>query len=190
MWTAITAVLILALGAPQEAAGPPLGERPETTQEGKLSVANERLTYGHLGPTRPTAAYLPGDVIHLDFDVRNLKFDADGRAVLDEIQSIRAQEAALAVKVKAPKEAATQREELETRRLALEKKLASRSATAGKLANPWVELRDVQKRIAADAMLIDIASFRVNRIDDKTGDKIWAPARYVAWLTPPRKERR
>jgi hypothetical protein len=46
-----------------------------------LSVANERLTYGHLGPTRPKAVYLPGDVIHLDFEVRNLKFDADGRAI-------------------------------------------------------------------------------------------------------------
>jgi hypothetical protein len=84
MWTAITAVVILGFGAPQKAAepfGPPIGELPETTQEGKLSVANERLTYGHLGPTRPTAVYLPGDVIHLDFEVRNLKFDVDGRAI-------------------------------------------------------------------------------------------------------------
>jgi hypothetical protein len=84
MWTAITAVVILGLGAPQKAAapfGPPIGELPKTAQEGKLSVANERLTYGHLGPTRPTAAYLPGDVIHLDFEVRNLKFGVDGRAL-------------------------------------------------------------------------------------------------------------
>ncbi len=65
MWTPITAILILGFGAPQE---------------GKLAVANERLTYGHLGPTRPKAVYLPGDVIHLDFEVRNLRFDGDGRA--------------------------------------------------------------------------------------------------------------
>ena len=84
MWTAITAALILGFGAPQRAAEPsgsPRGARPETPKKGKLSVANERLTYGHLGPTRPTTVYLPGDVIHLDFEVRNLKFDVDGRAI-------------------------------------------------------------------------------------------------------------
>jgi hypothetical protein len=49
-------------------------------QAGKLSVTNERLTYGHLGPARPDAKYLPGDAIHLLFEVQNMTFDANGKA--------------------------------------------------------------------------------------------------------------
>src|SRR5438876_9362338 len=49
-------------------------------QPGKLAVANERLTYGHLGPPRESVKYLPGDVIYLTFEVQNMTFDADGKA--------------------------------------------------------------------------------------------------------------
>jgi hypothetical protein len=49
-------------------------------QTGKLSVTNERLTYGHLGPARTDGKYLPGDGIHLLFEVQNITFDANGKA--------------------------------------------------------------------------------------------------------------
>src|SRR5262245_38375523 len=49
-------------------------------QTGELSIVNDRLTYGHLGPLRESAKYLPGDVVHLSFEVQNMTFDAGGKA--------------------------------------------------------------------------------------------------------------
>src|SRR5207248_2008827 len=38
-------------------------------------------TYGHLGPSREAAAkYLPGDAVHLAFEVENMTFDSGGKA--------------------------------------------------------------------------------------------------------------
>src|SRR5439155_13334155 len=65
MWMSVLAAALLGLGS---------------AQSGKLGVINDRLTYGHLGPTRDTAKYLPGDVIHLAFEVQNLTFDSNGKA--------------------------------------------------------------------------------------------------------------
>jgi hypothetical protein len=65
MWVSALAVMLLGLG---------------TGQAGNLSVANERLTYGHLGPQRESAKYLPGDVIYLIFEVQNMTFDSAGKA--------------------------------------------------------------------------------------------------------------
>jgi hypothetical protein len=50
-------------------------------QAGNLSIANERLTYGHLGPVRESNKYLPGDVIYMIFEVQNMTFDKDGKAL-------------------------------------------------------------------------------------------------------------
>jgi hypothetical protein len=49
-------------------------------QPGQLTVTNERLTYGHLGPVRESAKYLPGDMINLAFEVQNITFDKTGKA--------------------------------------------------------------------------------------------------------------
>src|SRR5262245_30549010 len=51
-----------------------------TGQGGTLPVANDRLTYGHLGPARDSNKYLPGDVIFMIFEVQNMTFDKDGKA--------------------------------------------------------------------------------------------------------------
>ena len=110
--------------------------------------------------------------------------DPQGRAVLAEIQTIRSQEATLALRNKQPEAIAKQREELEKHRRELEKKLALRSSTAAKLANPWVELADVRARISADGVLIDIARFRIDQFDPRTNLYVYAPARYVAWVIP------
>jgi hypothetical protein len=65
MWMSVFAVLLLGLSS---------------GQPGKLTVTNERLTYGHLGPARDGAKYLPGDVINLFFEVQNITFDSSGKA--------------------------------------------------------------------------------------------------------------
>jgi len=65
MWVSVVTAVLLGLGS---------------GQTGKLAVANDRLTYGHLGPPRETAKYLPGDIIYLIFEVQNMTFDGDGKA--------------------------------------------------------------------------------------------------------------
>src|SRR5205807_5179470 len=66
MWISVLAATLLGLSA---------------GQPGNLKVVNDRLTYGHLGPSREAAAkYLPGDVIHLAFEVENMSFDSNGKA--------------------------------------------------------------------------------------------------------------
>jgi hypothetical protein len=65
MWTSVVALALLTSNA---------------GQPGKLAVTNERLTYGHLGPERKEAKYLPGDVIHLMFEVDGIAFDTNGKA--------------------------------------------------------------------------------------------------------------
>src|SRR5205823_4075466 len=47
----------------------------EVPGQGTLRVTNERLTFGLLGPTRPTNKILPGDVLVLVYDIENLKAD-------------------------------------------------------------------------------------------------------------------
>ncbi len=48
---------------------------------GRLEITNPRSTYGHLGAVRPKdAGIIPGDVVHVSFDILNLKLDANGRA--------------------------------------------------------------------------------------------------------------
>jgi hypothetical protein len=65
MFTALA--LALALGGP----GAP---------DGKLEITNLRTTYGYLGAPRPRVGRLPGDIAHFAFDIKNLKFDENGRA--------------------------------------------------------------------------------------------------------------
>jgi hypothetical protein len=66
MWMSVLAATLLGLAAGQGGS--------------KLSVANQRLTYGHLGPARETNQFLPGDVIHLMFEAQGMTFDAKGKS--------------------------------------------------------------------------------------------------------------
>jgi hypothetical protein len=65
MWMSVVAITLMGLNA---------------GQPGKLAVSNDRLTYGHLGPVRDVAKYLPGDAIHLIFEVNGMTFDDKGKA--------------------------------------------------------------------------------------------------------------
>ncbi|MFN4261844.1 MAG: hypothetical protein ACK4RK_21395 [Gemmataceae bacterium] len=50
----------------------------QPAQVGQLSLANDRLTYGLLGPTRPDAKVLPGDILYVSFDIQNITVSQTG----------------------------------------------------------------------------------------------------------------
>lgn len=50
---------------------------PQT--DGKLTVSKVRPTLVDLGPVRSDASYLPGDIMHVTFDVAGFKLDEEGR---------------------------------------------------------------------------------------------------------------
>jgi tetratricopeptide (TPR) repeat protein len=109
--------------------------------------------------------------------------DVEGKRLLAEIQSIRAQEAGLALSARA-EGLAEQRQQLQSRRRDIEKKLAERSSAAAKVANNWVELAEVRKGVPPGGVLIDIARFRVNQFNAKTTVGVYTAPRYVAWVVP------
>lgn len=45
----------------------------------KLTASKVRPTLVDLGPTRPDASFLPGDMLHVTFDVAGFKLDEEGR---------------------------------------------------------------------------------------------------------------
>ncbi len=65
--------------------------------------------------------------------------------------------------------------------------LAKQLVRAGEASSPavWVELDDVRKNIAAEALLIDIVRFTPAEFGFKKDDPRPHTARYAAWVTPP-----
>ncbi len=61
-----TVVMLAALGAPPE-------------QAGAMTLANVRATYGPLGAARKDNKLLPGDQVHIAFDIEGITVAADGR---------------------------------------------------------------------------------------------------------------
>jgi hypothetical protein len=49
-------------------------------QGGELKLTNVRMTVGELGPPRPSAKLLPGDVLFIAYDITGLAIDPDGTA--------------------------------------------------------------------------------------------------------------
>jgi hypothetical protein len=49
-------------------------------QGGQLKLTNVRMTVGDLGPIRSDAKFLPGDALHLRFDINGLPVEAKGEA--------------------------------------------------------------------------------------------------------------
>jgi CHAT domain-containing protein/tetratricopeptide (TPR) repeat protein len=68
-----------------------------------------------------------------------------------------------------------------------EQKLAKKLRKAGGYAGPpaWVELDDVRRDLPDDAVLIDVAQFRLFNFKAKAASEL-LPAHYVAWVTPKR----
>jgi CHAT domain-containing protein len=49
----------------------------------------------------------------------------------------------------------------------------------------WVELDAIRARIPSDAIVCDLARFRVRNVASRLPKDDWAPARYAAWIIPP-----
>jgi hypothetical protein len=74
MWTPLALAAALSL-APAHAPTQP----PRDPAAGGLSLTNVRNTFGELGGTRPEAAFLPGDVLFVAFDIDGIAIDPAGR---------------------------------------------------------------------------------------------------------------
>jgi hypothetical protein len=49
-------------------------------QAGGLKLSNVRMTIGELGPTRPNARLIPGDILFIGYDINGLTIDPEGVA--------------------------------------------------------------------------------------------------------------
>jgi len=105
--------------------------------------------------------------------------------IIRQLTAVRQQQAALALAVpKAGQEAerVRQLQHLAERQQRLEQQLVQASGT--RPAKEWVELDQVRAVLPVDAILIDIARFKVATFGRQTGEKAYHPARYAAWLVP------
>lgn len=69
-----------------------------------------------------------------------------------------------------------------------ERELARQVSLAAGLAtqdDPWVQTQSVREALPEDAVLIEFARFRPDRIRSRRGESHWHPAHYVAWVIPP-----
>ncbi|MGD9724015.1 MAG: tetratricopeptide repeat protein [Pirellulales bacterium] len=80
-------------------------------------------------------------------------------------------------------EAQQEFEQLEAHEDVLSRQLSQ--AGGATTAESWVELDAVCKQIPADAVLVDIAQFKVFESEVAIGQSRWKPARYAAWISPP-----
>jgi CHAT domain-containing protein len=107
--------------------------------------------------------------------------------LIEQLQQVRSQEAALALRSGDASTAKRQRQELErlqAQRRDLEQQLASSSFTLQHFSRPWIELNEVRQAMPPNSVLIDIARFRVARPDVKDREKQWDAPRYAAWVIP------
>lgn len=59
-------------------AGSKVREAAFPAQSGQLKLTNVRMTIGELGPTRPNAKLLPGDILFIGYDIAGLPIEPDG----------------------------------------------------------------------------------------------------------------
>jgi len=111
--------------------------------------------------------------------------DPARRKIIGQLTEVRQQQAALALampKAGQETERFRQLQDLAERQQRLEQQLVQ----AGGAPPPkeWVELDQLRAVLPADAILIDIARFRVANFKAKATERYWDPARYAAWLIP------
>ena len=51
--------------------------------------------------------------------------------------------------------------------------------------DPWVAPEEVRRALPADAVLVEIARFRVFNFQAKRTERRWGPPHYAAWVIPP-----
>ncbi len=52
--------------------------------------------------------------------------------------------------------------------------------------DPWVTSDEVRRALPNDAVLVEIARFRVDNFQAKGSEEKWLPPHYAAWMIPPR----
>jgi CHAT domain-containing protein/tetratricopeptide (TPR) repeat protein len=111
--------------------------------------------------------------------------DPTRRKIIGQLTAVRQQQAALALAVpKAGQEAERfrQLQDLADRQQRLEQQLVQAGGTPS--PKEWVDLDQVRAVMATDAMLIEVARFKVTNFGRKEGEKWYQPARYAVWLIP------
>lgn len=108
------------------------------------------------------------------------------KPVVERLLQVRAELAKLAMSVAGANKAASRQQEiarLTTEEQQLSQNLSGKAAVTDNTLADWVELNQVRKALPENAVLIDIARFRVFDFT-ATGDAdVWMPARYAAWVT-------
>lgn len=73
MFSALAAVAALSL-APAQPAG--------------VQLANVRITFGELGPTRKETKFLPGDLVYIAYEIDGITIDADGLTKFEQTMEV------------------------------------------------------------------------------------------------------
>lgn len=108
------------------------------------------------------------------------------RPVVRELRAVREQQASLALAAAAAGQEEARRRQLEqlaARQQDLEKELR-RGSSRVLGGERWIELAAVRAALPPDALLVNIARFRVAHYTARTEAEYWQPARYAAWLVP------
>jgi CHAT domain-containing protein/Tfp pilus assembly protein PilF len=106
--------------------------------------------------------------------------------LVKQLLSVRSRLASLSLAVPKPGQEAARREQLNTlnqqeQELSRQLGQATGRDTAG---DPWVEPEAVQKALAKDALLIEIARFEIHDFKAKQQESDSLPPHYAAWLIP------
>lgn len=108
---------------------------------------------------------------------------------IEKLSDVRRQLANLAISIPKPGNEQARKDNLD--RLAadeasLTREVAQKTARPELVADPWVELEAVRQAIPADGLLIELARFKVFDFQALGKQKKWQPARYAAWIIPPK----
>ena len=112
--------------------------------------------------------------------------DAAEQTTVKELLSLRSQLATLTLSTPEPSKATAHRvqlQELARREEQLTRRIAERNGETFQ-TDPWVDVAAVRQRLSPDAVLVDIARFKVRDFDATGQKERWHPARYVAWVIP------
>jgi len=106
--------------------------------------------------------------------------------VIEQLNAVRNQLAALTLATPVPGQEADRRERLGLlggREQELSKQLSQARGDVGR-DDPWVGLDEVRAALPEDAALVEIARFRVWNFKGEGADRTWQSARYAAWIIP------
>jgi CHAT domain-containing protein/Tfp pilus assembly protein PilF len=114
--------------------------------------------------------------------------DPAATQIAAQLSAVRDRMSALTLAVPTPKQLAARRQAL-AKLDAQERELAKQLGQATGRPNrddPWVGLDEIRKALPPDAVLIEIARFRVLDYYAKVANAQWKAPRYVAWIIPPK----